>query len=163
MNVPGARSFDRARERSAPTSIRGHWSDGDEVVLALEGITLIVAVKPHCDGCVDFVHSPLDELRDVNVLVVSEFDDHEGEWSNADQRVLVAPESLRELDVRWPPFYVLIDPSTSRVITEGVVFAPAQVAAEIASYLSADVSQSSATVGTDDERCPDEQRDRTLD
>jgi hypothetical protein len=43
---------------------------------------------------------------------------------------------LVELGIRWPPFYVLIDPAVQRVITEGVVFAPSQVAAEIAPYLA---------------------------
>ena len=163
MSGPNAHSFDRPRGRAAPTCVRGHWSNGDEVDFALEGLTLIVAIKPHCDGCTDFVHSSLDQLREVKVLIVSEFDDLDGEWTNAARRVLVAPETLRELDVKWPPFYVLVDPSTSRVITEGVVFAPAQVATEIAPHLTSHVSQSSATVDAVDERCHDEQRDRTLD
>jgi hypothetical protein len=48
---------------------------------------------------------------------------------------VVAPDVLKELEIRWPPFYVLVDPQERRVITEGVVFAPAQVASEIASFL----------------------------
>ena len=136
MNQPGAHSFDRPRERAAPASVHGHWANGDEVTVALDGLTLIVAIKAHCDGCTDFVHSTLDELRGVKVLVLSESQDLEGEWANAVQPVLVAPDTLRELDVRWPPFYVLVDPATSRVVTEGVVFGPAQVAMEIAPHLA---------------------------
>jgi len=155
----GAHSFDGPRERTAPTTVRGHWTDGDETTIELHGLTLIVAIKSHCDGCSDFVHSPLEELRGVKVLVLSASDDEDGEWSNAARRVLVAPDTLRELEVKWPPFYVLIDPSSSRVVTEGVVFGPAQVAKEIAAHVPTGVSQSSTTVGSDDERCHHEQRD----
>jgi hypothetical protein len=49
--------------------------------------------------------------------------------------VLVAPALLASLEVTWPPFYVLIEPATRLVVCEGVVFAPAQVATEIASFL----------------------------
>jgi len=135
MNQPGAHSFDRPRERAAPTSVHGHWSNGDAIDIELDGLTLIVAVKSNCDGCADFVNSPLDELHGVMVLVLSASDDDEGEWANAVQPVLVAPETLRELEVRWPPFYVLVDPATSRVVTEGVVFGPSQVAMEIGPHL----------------------------
>jgi hypothetical protein len=41
---------------------------------------------------------------------------------------------LAALDIRWPPFYVLIDPASRRVVTEGVVFDAAQVARETARF-----------------------------
>jgi hypothetical protein len=108
---------------------------GDDVVLHLEGVTLIVAVKQSCDGCRDFVFSPLEELNDTPVVILSATSDINGEWVGATQSIVVAPDVLKELEIRWPPFYVLVDPQERRVITEGVVFAPAQVASEIASFL----------------------------
>jgi hypothetical protein len=129
-----ARSFDRPRERSAPQSLNGHWIDGDETVVELDETTLVVAIKPHCDGCREFINADLDELH-VPVLVVSAEDDETAEWRDARQPVFVSPEALRLLDVRWPPFYVLVDPHSRRVVTEGVLFGPSQVASEIAPYI----------------------------
>jgi hypothetical protein len=97
-------------------------------------MTLIVAVKPNCDGCHDFVDGELSELDDIDVVIVSAIADDE--WRNARQEVIVSPETLSALEVRSAPFYVLIDVTRQRVVTEGVVFTPAQVAAEIASFLS---------------------------
>jgi hypothetical protein len=102
----------------------------------LVGLTLIVAVKQNCDGCRDFIFSELHELSSVPVLILSATGDDNDEWTNARQHVIVAPQMLQELDIRWPPFYVLVDPEQRLVVTEGVVFGPAQVAKEIASYLS---------------------------
>lgn len=129
-----ARSFDRPRERVVPTSYRGHWPDGPAVTVDLRGITLVVAIKSNCDGCREFIRSNLDTLR-VPVLVISATDDESSEWIDALARVFVSPEALAVLDIRWPPFYVLIDPATGRVLTEGVLFGSSQVAEEIASYL----------------------------
>jgi hypothetical protein len=129
-----ARSFDRPRERVAPDALSGHWGDGEVVTVALSETTLIVAIKPDCDGCRAFIDADLGELR-VPVLVISADDDRTGEWVDALQPVFVSPEAFRLLDVRWPPFYVLIDPRARRVLTEGVLFGPSQVAAEIATYL----------------------------
>ncbi len=130
------RSFDAPRARRAPTSVSGRTLGGESVTHELHGPTLVVAVKSSCDGCRDFVHSDLEELGDVTVLIVSPTDDLLGEWEGAAQPVTVAPDALDALGVRWPPFYVLIDPEEQRVVVEGVVFGPAQVAAEIAPYLS---------------------------
>jgi hypothetical protein len=129
-----ARSFDRPRERAAPSSLRGHWSEGDEAVVELTEVTLVVAIKSHCDGCQEFIGADLDELQ-VPVLVISAEDDESSEWRDARQRVLVSPDAFRLLDVQSAPLYVLIDPIAGRVVTEGVPFGPSQVANEIASYL----------------------------
>jgi hypothetical protein len=129
------RSFDAPRERSAPISFTGTSLDGETVTVVFEGMTLLVAVKPKCDGCRDFVQSALRELEHVSIVVVSAVFDDEGEWVEAVRPVIVAPDVLEVLDVRWPPFYVLIDPDLARVVTEGVVFGPAQVAREIAPFL----------------------------
>jgi hypothetical protein len=80
------------------------------------------------------VHSPLSELEGQRVVIVSATDDPDGEWAGSLQPVLVAPDVLAALDIRWPPFYVLIDPESRRVVTEGVVFDSAQVALETARY-----------------------------
>jgi hypothetical protein len=129
-------SFDRPRPRPAPSSVTGHTLNGDDVMKTLDVLTLIVAIKQSCDGCLDFVTSPLEELNHVAVLIVSATDDLNGEWADAQHDVVVSPELLVALGIRWPPFYVLVDPETQRVVTEGVVFAPAQVAEEIAAYLA---------------------------
>lgn len=132
---PAPRSFDPARMRPVPRAVSGRGLSGDLVEVALASPTLIVAVKTGCDGCRPFVLEELEELADVAVLVVSATDDPAGEWRAARRAVVVAPDLLEALDVRWPPFFVLVDPVASRVLVEGVVFAPAQVAAEIAPHL----------------------------
>jgi len=129
-------SFDAPRVRPAPDTITGTSLDGAPFSRTLVGLTLIVAVKQSCDGCRDFIFSELNELSDVAVLILSATGDENGEWNESRQQVIVAPEVLKELDIRWPPFYVLIDPEQRLMVTEGVVFAPAQVAKEISSYLS---------------------------
>jgi hypothetical protein len=129
-----ARSFDRPRERAAPHSLPGHWCDGDETVVDLTELTLVVAIKSHCDGCREFLNADLGELH-VPVLIVSAEEDDTTEWRDARHSVLVSPEAFRLLDVRSAPFYVLVDPLAGRVVSEGVLFGSSQVAKEIAPYL----------------------------
>jgi hypothetical protein len=129
-----ARSFDRPRERAAPSSIAGHWSEGDETIVELTEVTLVVAIKSHCDGCREFISADLDELP-VPVLFISAEDDDTSEWRDARHPVLVSSDAFRLLDVRSAPFYVLVDPLAGRVVSEGVLFGPSQVASEIAPYL----------------------------
>ena len=100
----------------------------------LEGLTLVVAVKPQCDGCRDFIDGDLEELDDVDVVIVSATRDDE--WRGARQHVVISPETLSELNLRSAPFYVLIDATRQRVVSEGIVFAPAQVADEISPFLA---------------------------
>jgi len=131
-----ARSFDSPRERSAPDTLNGHWSKGPATTIPLSEVTLVVAIKSHCDGCRDFINADLSELR-VPVVVISADEDESSEWSDAQQPVLISPESFQLLDLRSAPFYVLVDPVAHRVVSEGVLFGPSQVAAEIAPYLVA--------------------------
>jgi hypothetical protein len=126
-------SFDAPRERVAPRELAGTTLDGKEWRRVLEGLTLIVAVKPQCDGCRDFLDGDLDELDDVDVVIVSAIRDEE--WRGTRQDVVVSPETLGELDIRSAPFYVLIDASRQRVVSEGIVFGPAQVADEISPFV----------------------------
>ena len=130
------RSFDAPQRRRAPTSFSALTLRGGAVSHTFVGKTLIVAIKTMCDGCRDFVNAPLDELEGVSVLIVSATNDESGEWTTARHEILVAPELLVELGVRWPPFYVVIDATAGEVITEGVVFGPSQVAQEIAPYVA---------------------------
>jgi hypothetical protein len=131
-----ARSFDQPRERVVPEHLAGVDLRGEAMSHLVSGPTLVVAVKHSCDGCREFVFSALPELANVTVVVVSATDDPSGEWAGAGQQIMVAPELLRQLDVRSPPFYVLVDVPGPRVVSEGVVFAPSQVAEEIAPYLT---------------------------
>jgi hypothetical protein len=131
----GPRSFDRPRERPAPSQLTGHWSNGGDAAVALTKLTLLVVIKNNCDGCHDFLFSALEEFADLDVLFVSATDDTNNEWADAPRPVLIAPVALLALDVKWPPFYLLIDPIPGLVRTEGVLFGPSQVAAEIASFL----------------------------
>ena len=131
-----ARSFDRPRERAAPHALNGHWlSDGAETTVTLTELTLLVAIKSHCDGCQEFINADVSDLG-VPVLVVSADDGISSEWHETPQPVFVSPEAFRLLDVRWPPVYVLIDPVARRVRSEGVLFGVQQVATEIGPYLN---------------------------
>lgn len=130
------RSFDAQRPRSAPDSFRGLTLAGQPVERSFKGLTLVVAIKPLCDGCRAFGESSLEEFADLDVLLVATQDQQDDEWRDIQHEIVLAPELLTQLDVRWPPFYVLIDANTNMVLAEGVVFGPSQVAEEIRSYLT---------------------------
>jgi hypothetical protein len=131
----GPRSFDRPRERPAPTQLTGQWSNGDAAKISLTTLTLLVVIKSNCDGCREFLYSDLAEFVDIDVHFLSGTDDTANEWFDAPRSVLISPAALIELDVKWPPFYLLVDPIAGLVRTEGVLFGPSQVAAEIESFL----------------------------
>jgi hypothetical protein len=97
--------------------------------------TLILAVKQDCLGCQSVFEAPAGAFGDVSTMIVAARASIEPYWRTTQHRVLVSELLLQELDVRWPPFYVLIDPSSETVISEGVVFAAEQVREEIAPYL----------------------------
>ncbi len=130
------RSFDAPRRRAAPASFTAVTLDGVQRSHTFRGITLVVAVKTRCDGCRDFLNASLQEFAPLDLIIVSACGDDEGEWANAQHPVLIAPRLMEQLDIRWPPFYVVIDASTSEVVSEGIVFAPEQVADEIATFLA---------------------------
>lgn len=128
-----ARSFDAPRERSAPCEFVGTALNGEERRFELRQMTLVVAVKPDCDGCREFVNGDLEGLAGIDVVIVS--DASSDEWADAVNEVVISSAFMEALNIRSAPFYVLVDPSTRRVVTEGVVFGASQVAAEIASAL----------------------------
>ena len=129
------RSIDAARERPAPRHFRGMSLAGELVQGDFDRTTLILAIKEDCLGCRSVLESPADAFGDVATLVVAARASTEPWWGATSHQLVVSDLLLQQLDVRWPPFYVLIDPVAERVVTEGVVFAPEQVREEIAPYL----------------------------
>jgi hypothetical protein len=113
----------------------GRWSNGGDALVSFARLTLLVVIKSNCDGCRDFLFSGLEEFVDIDVVFLSATDDTDLEWIDGPRPVLIAPDALLALDVKWPPFYVLVDPIAGLVRSEGVLFGPSQVAAEIASFL----------------------------
>ncbi len=128
-------SFDRARERPAPHELTGLTLEGAPWSRQLSRLTLVVAVKPDCDGCSDFVEGKLDALSDVDVVVISA--EASDGWRAERRAVVVSPASFEQLHILAAPFYVLIDAERGRVVGEGSVFNVSQVAAEIASFSTA--------------------------
>lgn len=118
-----------------PSDLEGRALGDGTFLSPIDRWTLLVAIKPSCDGCRDFVHSSLEELSDVDVVIVSGAEALDGEWSGAIQNVAVAPDLLAALDLRWPPTYILIDPDRASIVAEGVVFTALQVAEEIARFV----------------------------
>lgn len=98
-------------------------------------MTLVAAIKPNCDGCSEFVHGNLNELDHVNVVLVSATSG-EVDWDTVRREILVAPDVLNDLGIRSAPYYVLLDPSRSLVVTEGALMSPAQVASEIERFVT---------------------------
>jgi hypothetical protein len=102
-----------------------------------DSLTVVVAVKEFCDGCRDFVFSaPNGVLATLAVLVISAHEFTSDAWRTTARDVVVTPSLWSALDIRSAPFYVLVDPVGSRVVSEGVVFAPEQVAREVDAYLA---------------------------
>lgn len=130
-----AGTFDAPRRRGAPTVLEGHSLNGAAVRVRLDAPTVIAAVKAHCESCREFVTGGLEELSGVAVVVVCAVAPVDDEWRGAVRDVLVSASALEQLEVRSAPFFVLVDPATSTVLTEGSLFSPAQVAREIAGRL----------------------------
>ncbi|MFZ0767611.1 MAG: hypothetical protein WAM64_00145, partial [Acidimicrobiales bacterium] len=97
-------SFDAPRRRPAPLQLRGRSLEGDERSIAVTSPTLIVAIKPNCDGCREFVHGSLEELAGIAVVLVSATNGDE-DWNIAPREILVAPDLMRELKIRSAPYY----------------------------------------------------------
>jgi len=97
--------------------------------------TVVVAVKSDCDGCRHFYAGEHSALANFRVILVARDAPGANEYAGACHNVYEASELLEALDVRWPPFYVVVAPSPSRVVHEGIAFTPEQVADEIASAL----------------------------
>lgn len=136
--IPGLRvhSFDEPRPRRAPTSFRAYDAEGHALTRRLERMTLVVALKSSCDGCREFVASDLEGLEELDLVFIVATIEESREWRGARRPVVTSSELWDALEVRSAPFYVLVDPARERVVSEGVVFASSQVAAEIARFLA---------------------------
>jgi hypothetical protein len=129
------RSIDASRERPAPRNFDGVTIDGERVTGTFSRLTLVVAVKEDCQGCRQVLESGVGDFGEVATLLVSRTAGSESWWATTVHPLIIAPALLDALDIRWPPSYVLIDPVTQRVVTEGVVFGPEQVRREIEPFV----------------------------
>jgi hypothetical protein len=71
------------------------------------------------------------EFTDWHLMVVSR-DSIATEGGN--RQVWLAPELMDALEIGSAPFFVALDGSPLTVVTEGVVFAPEQVARELSEF-----------------------------
>jgi hypothetical protein len=129
------RSIDAPRDRPAPRRFHATSLSGDAIESEFDRLSLVLAVKEDCMGCRSVIESSIDAFGDVAVVIVARTMPQEPWWSTSAHRVVVSESLLEQLDIRWPPFYVLIDPVAGRVVTEGVVFAPEQVREDIEPFL----------------------------
>ncbi len=129
------RSIDPPRPRPVPERWTLEDARGETSEWVLREETLIVALKQDCDGCRNFSDGALDELAQWPVVLVTKEPDALRSFEGDCHEVFAASELLEALEVRWPPFYLLVAPGPGRVLTEGVAFDPAQVASEIRSSL----------------------------
>lgn len=116
------RTIDAPRERPAPQQYHARTLTGDEIVGELHGLTLVIAVKADCDGCRLLLAAPAQAFGDIHLLFVAAESSDEPSWRLSTPPVVVSPELLRDLDVRWPPFWVLVDGDSGVVRAEGVPF-----------------------------------------
>ena len=93
--------------------------------------TVVLAVKANCDGCRDFLAARL-AFEGFDVVLVSAAPMSTTESAAP---IIVAGEWMARAGLVAAPSYTVIDPLASLVVTEGVAFAPAQVAQEIAAHL----------------------------
>lgn len=129
------RSIDSPRERSVSRHYRGLDLAGQVIEREFVGVTLVVAIKEDCLGCRSVFESGIDAFGEVDTLLVAARPSLEPWWTTTQHPVIISPQLLRDLEVRSPPFYVLVDPDRELVVTEGVVFGPEQVRDELAPYL----------------------------
>ena len=129
------RSISSPRERSAPRHYRGVDLRGDTVEGEFVGVTLVVAVKEDCLGCRSVFESSADAFGGVTTLLVAARTSEEPWWGETHHRLVISERLLADLDIRFPPSYVVIDAARATVVCEGAVFGPEQVKEEIAAYL----------------------------
>ena len=123
------RSIDPPRRRPAPRVLRGRDGDGLERDVRLEGLTLLVVVKPNCQACEEILAHDVSTFEGFDVWYL--VNDEAMLESDAPRLLRVTAATLATLEVRWPPAYLVVDPTTAEVIFEGVVFDAAQIVDEI--------------------------------
>lgn len=126
-------SFDAPRERPAPRSYMTLDRDGQIITKTFSRRTLIIAVKGDCDGCRTLLVAGPDAYGPVDVYYVAAENSDDPAWQ--DQPIILAPDLMKALDIKWPPFWVLIDGEAGLVLCEGVPFGPASIAGSIADLL----------------------------
>lgn len=117
--------------RPAPSRWTLIGPGGTERVFDVVTATLLVAVKPDCDGCATFYDGDLSPLESFDVVLVATTEDGAAALAGSRHSVVSAGALLGQLGVRWAPFYVLVEPDPPRVVAEGLAFDPGQVADEI--------------------------------
>lgn len=127
MGAPRPRPAPPQWPIEGPTGILGTFT--------LTGPTVVVVVKADCDGCRSFFHGAAAALAPATLHLVTRDDPALAAFSGAEPTVWRATALLDELAVRWPPVYLLLAPDPPRVLSEGVVFSPEQVRAELEPYL----------------------------
>ena len=130
-------SFDAPRARQVPTSFGGITPDGEPVSDTFAPHHLIIAVKESCDGCAELLeasYGAYDKLG-IEILFLAGAHSNETAWLDSSHKRLVSPELLTTLDVRWPPFWMLIDGANGTVIAEGVPFGVAHLINEVRAFL----------------------------
>lgn len=125
------RSIDPPRRRPAPKVISGRRG-GKRMRFEFVVSTLVIAVKSGCRACDEVLRTPAEFFAPFTVLYVAA-DGYDGTQVGAD-RVLISSSALRELDIRWPPSYAIIDSISAEVVLDGVIFDAAQVRDEIAAW-----------------------------
>ena len=129
------KSIDAARGRPAPRHFRGRRLNGELVQGEFERLTLILVIKEDCLGCRSVLEAPADAFGEVATMIVAARASREAGWESTPHRLLISELLLQELEVLYPPFYVLIDPAQQEIVTEGVIFDSQQVREEIAPFL----------------------------
>ena len=127
-------SFDRSIGRPAPSALVGVDSVGAPVEIVFRRRTIVIAVKPNCDGCREFLGGSLSEFDGLDVVLVSAtaMDDNATPRTNP---VVLATDWIKEFLMMAAPSYMVIDPAHGRVLIEGVAFSSPQIAAEIVHHL----------------------------
>lgn len=125
----GLRSIDQPRRRPAPQTATLVSEAGETHHVELAPRTLIVAVKPNCDGCQHFLNHPGDSFAGWHLLVITK----DQFVSNAAQPLWRSDELFNALEISAAPFYVALDGHPLEIVGEGVVFAPEQVESELSS------------------------------
>ncbi|MDE2281743.1 MAG: hypothetical protein KGJ92_03100 [Actinomycetales bacterium] len=115
-----------------PLPLAGVDPSGRPTSIDLARRTVVLALKPDCDGCQEFLAGPVAfDGCDVVLVAATPMTSAGSPWTS----VVVAPAWMAQAGIVAAPSYTVIDPSTGRVVTEGVALAPSQVATEIAPYL----------------------------
>jgi len=127
----GLRSIDSPRRRPAPQSATLISNSGETLHHHFSSRSLIVAVKPNCDGCQTFLNHRDSTFEGWQLLVISR---EPIVTTPGQQRVFQSEELFNALEISAAPFYVALDGSPLEIVTEGVVFAPEQVASELSSF-----------------------------